>query len=219
MRGMVDGRVPDTILKTIFFEQIPQSLHDILIINSEADVSKLAVLADRVMEFRSPQISNLERSNVATSASHSRAGNDESKMAALQHQLTEVTHKLTAMQTNLEGSNMATSVSHLRAGNDGSNMATSVIHLRAGNGGSNMATSAGHFRTGNDKRNMAKTQQLLDNMAAMQHKLTEVTHELAAIKTDLSRRRPFDRQSRFNTRRSRFRGRQPPALQDTATTT
>lgn len=120
---MVDGRIPDTILKTIFFGQIPQSLHDILIVNSEMDVSKLAALADRVMKFRAPQLSSLERSYVATSASHPRAGNDESKMAAIQHQLKEVTQELAAIRTNLEESKMATSVGHLRTGNDESKMA------------------------------------------------------------------------------------------------
>ncbi|KAK1123295.1 hypothetical protein K0M31_008915 [Melipona bicolor] len=106
---------------------------------------------------------------MATSASHSRAGNDESKMAAMQHQLMEVTHELAAMRTNLEGPNMATSVGHFRAGNDES------------------------------------------KMAAMQYQLTEVTHKLAVIKTDL------DRQPRFNNRRSRSRGRLPPAQQHTTT--
>ncbi|KAK1137177.1 hypothetical protein K0M31_001701 [Melipona bicolor] len=84
MRSMIDRKVPDSILKTIFLEQIPQSLHDILVINSEADLSKLATLADRVMVFRSPQISNLEESNMATSVSHFRAGNDEPNMVKTQ---------------------------------------------------------------------------------------------------------------------------------------
>ncbi|KAK1120195.1 hypothetical protein K0M31_012566 [Melipona bicolor] len=52
-------------------------------------------------------------------------------------------------------------------------MATSVSHFRAGNDGSNIAISASHFRAGNDE--MAKTQQLMDNTAAMQYQLTEVT--------------------------------------------
>ncbi|KOX78966.1 hypothetical protein WN51_10178 [Melipona quadrifasciata] len=36
MRCMVDTKVPDTVLKTIFLE-VPQSLHDILVVNPEAD--------------------------------------------------------------------------------------------------------------------------------------------------------------------------------------
>ncbi|KOX69812.1 hypothetical protein WN51_06000 [Melipona quadrifasciata] len=113
MRSMVDKEVPDTILKTIFLEQIPQFLHDILVVNSEADLSKLAILADRVMEFCLPQISNLERSNMTISASHSRAddGYNETKMAdthqlrddmaAIQYQLVEMTYKMATMETNL----------------------------------------------------------------------------------------------------------------------
>ncbi|KAK1137178.1 hypothetical protein K0M31_001702 [Melipona bicolor] len=91
----------------------------------------MATLADRVMEPRLPQISNLEGSNMATSGSHSKeSNNDESKMAAMQHQLAEVTHQLAAMRTKLEGSNMATSASHPKADNDESKM-TAIQHQLA----------------------------------------------------------------------------------------
>lgn len=52
MKSKVDRNVPDSVLKIIFLEQLPQSLYDVLAINPEADLTTLALLADRVMEFR-----------------------------------------------------------------------------------------------------------------------------------------------------------------------
>ncbi|KAK9293481.1 hypothetical protein QLX08_011588 [Tetragonisca angustula] len=51
MRSMVDRNVPDSVLKTVFLEQVPQFLYDVLAVNPEADLTTLALLVDRVMEF------------------------------------------------------------------------------------------------------------------------------------------------------------------------
>ncbi|KAK1120255.1 hypothetical protein K0M31_012617 [Melipona bicolor] len=106
MRSMIDKKVPDTVLRTIFLEQIPQSLHNILVVSHDADLSTLAVLADRIMEFRLSQISSIDRANMAVSACQSRAdggfhennlaGSHQSRenLVAMQHQLAEMTHRI-----------------------------------------------------------------------------------------------------------------------------
>ncbi|KAK1120214.1 hypothetical protein K0M31_012581 [Melipona bicolor] len=72
-----------------------------------------------------------------------------------------------------------------------------------------MATSAIHSRTdgGYNETKMADTYQLRDDMAAIQYQLAEMTHKMATMETNLSRRRPFHRQPRFRDRRSQSRGR------------
>ncbi|XP_043524736.1 uncharacterized protein LOC122536430 [Frieseomelitta varia] len=43
-------------------EQVPPSLYDVLIVNSDADLTTLALLADRVMEFRPNFIASMSKS-------------------------------------------------------------------------------------------------------------------------------------------------------------
>ncbi|KOX74832.1 hypothetical protein WN51_14324 [Melipona quadrifasciata] len=57
------------VLKIIFLERVPQS-HDV---NQDADLITLALLADRVMEFRPSYIASISRLNMVTSAWQPRA--------------------------------------------------------------------------------------------------------------------------------------------------
>lgn len=112
MKSMVDRNVPDSVLKT-FLEQLPQSLYDVLAVNPGTDLTTLALLADRVMEFRPTYIASMNRSNMATSSWQSRAKNDhiENNMlipyqskddnATIQHQLAEITRRMAAMESNI----------------------------------------------------------------------------------------------------------------------
>ncbi|KAK1136518.1 hypothetical protein K0M31_001068 [Melipona bicolor] len=68
VRSMVEKNVPDSVLKTIFLEKVPQSLYDVLVVNPDADLITLALLADRVMKFWSSHIASMSRSNMVTSA-------------------------------------------------------------------------------------------------------------------------------------------------------
>ncbi|KAK9304201.1 hypothetical protein QLX08_004361 [Tetragonisca angustula] len=96
MGSMVDRNVPDSVLKTIFLEQVPQSLYAVLAVNPEADLTTLALLADRVMEFRPNYIESMSRSNLAISW-QPRTEDDTS----IQHQLAEITRRITAMESNI----------------------------------------------------------------------------------------------------------------------
>ena len=48
MRSMVDRNVLDSVSKTVSLEQVPQSLYDVLAVNTEAGLTTLALLTDRV---------------------------------------------------------------------------------------------------------------------------------------------------------------------------
>ncbi|KAK9302824.1 hypothetical protein QLX08_005313 [Tetragonisca angustula] len=41
MRSMVEKNVPDSVLKTVFLEQVLQSLYDVLAVNPDADLTTL----------------------------------------------------------------------------------------------------------------------------------------------------------------------------------
>ena len=65
LKNLAGNNVPDSILKTIFLEQIPSSLHDILMASDNNDLARLALLADKISEFKSSQISAVNRGNAS----------------------------------------------------------------------------------------------------------------------------------------------------------
>ncbi|KOX73840.1 hypothetical protein WN51_13918 [Melipona quadrifasciata] len=112
MRSMVEKNMPDSVLKIIFLEQIPQSVCNALAVRPDADLTTLALLADRVMEFRSSRITSMSRSNMATSAWQSRAedcyqednlviSHQPRENNVITHQLAEITRRMAAIETNM----------------------------------------------------------------------------------------------------------------------
>ncbi|CAD1473095.1 unnamed protein product [Heterotrigona itama] len=63
LRNLAGNNVPDSILKTVFLEQIPTSLHDILMASDSNDLARLAALADKITEFKSSQVSAMSQRN------------------------------------------------------------------------------------------------------------------------------------------------------------
>lgn len=66
LRSLAGNKVPDTILKSIFLEQVPGLMHDILIANEKPDLNKLAILADRVASLEQNHVAiPAQRNNMA----------------------------------------------------------------------------------------------------------------------------------------------------------
>ena len=59
----------EAILTSIFLEQVPLNLHDILVASAHTDLVSLASIADKIMEFRAPHFrAAISQSSVATPA-------------------------------------------------------------------------------------------------------------------------------------------------------
>lgn len=56
MRNLASGQLNDSLLKTLFLEQLPEDVRSILVISQVSDVSSLAHQADKIMSLRSPQV-------------------------------------------------------------------------------------------------------------------------------------------------------------------
>lgn len=54
MRNLSSGQCDDTLLKSMFLEQLPQQVSAILSASSETDLNKLAMLADKIMDLQRP---------------------------------------------------------------------------------------------------------------------------------------------------------------------
>ena len=107
LRGLAGSNVPDSLLKSIFLEQVPSSLHDILVASENPDLNKLAALADRVTEFRSPHVSSMERDNMAVRESNRTARADsmatredhaDTSNTTIVRQLAELTKRFDRME-------------------------------------------------------------------------------------------------------------------------
>ena len=115
LRGLAGSNMPDSVLKSIFLEQVPSSLHDILVASENPDLNKLAALADRVTEywlarvcsmernnmaeFQVPQVASLEQHRVATPApQNSMAARDDHVTTLLIQQIAELTREVGALK-------------------------------------------------------------------------------------------------------------------------
>lgn len=56
MRNLASGQLNDSLLKTLFLEQLPEDVRSILVISQVSDVSALALQADKIMSLRTPQV-------------------------------------------------------------------------------------------------------------------------------------------------------------------
>lgn len=54
LRNLAEGQVSDGVLRTIFMEQLPENVRTILAISEVADLSKLAMQADKILEMTKP---------------------------------------------------------------------------------------------------------------------------------------------------------------------
>ena len=110
LRNLAGNNVPDSMLKTIFL-QIPSSLRDILMASDNNDLARLALLADKISEFKSSQISAVNRGNASEFTGKVMMVREDSmaatcremkQMAAtrqeFEQRITELTRQLTALQ-------------------------------------------------------------------------------------------------------------------------
>lgn len=54
LRNLAEGQVSDGVLRTIFMEQLPENVRTILAISEVANLSKLAMQADKILEMTKP---------------------------------------------------------------------------------------------------------------------------------------------------------------------
>lgn len=54
MRNLSSGQCDEALLKSLFLEQLPQQVSAILSASSEQDLSKLALLADKILDLQRP---------------------------------------------------------------------------------------------------------------------------------------------------------------------
>ena len=113
LRNLAGSNIPDSILKTIFLEQIQSSLHDTLMASDNNDLARLALLADKITEFKSSQISAVSRGNAAEFAGEIMMVQEDSMTATcremlkqmvatrqeFEHRITELTRQLTLQTT------------------------------------------------------------------------------------------------------------------------
>lgn len=62
MRNLASGQLNDTLLKTLFLEQLPEDVRSILVISQVNDISSLALQADKIMSLRSQQVFSVNSS-------------------------------------------------------------------------------------------------------------------------------------------------------------
>ena len=99
LRGLARNNVSDAVLKNIFLEQVPRSMHDILIASETTGLNKLASLADRLAEFQAPQVASLEQHRVAAPAPQSSvAARDDHVTTLMIQQLAELTREVSALK-------------------------------------------------------------------------------------------------------------------------
>ncbi|XP_066600623.1 uncharacterized protein [Prorops nasuta] len=54
LRNLAAGQCSDSVLRTLFLEQIPESVRAVLVVSETLDLSKLAIQADKIMEMVKP---------------------------------------------------------------------------------------------------------------------------------------------------------------------
>ncbi|XP_043523046.1 uncharacterized protein LOC122535514 [Frieseomelitta varia] len=101
LRSLAEGRLAESVLTSMFLEQVPQNLHDILVASESTDLTKLAQIADKVME--TPHAAPITHGNMATSFLQQRSerqpeapGMDASQFLA--SQMAEILRRLTALE-------------------------------------------------------------------------------------------------------------------------
>ncbi|XP_043519882.1 uncharacterized protein LOC122533851 [Frieseomelitta varia] len=99
LRSLAGGRLEESLLTSIFLAQVPQNLHDILMDIENKDLTKLATIADMVMEIQTPHAAPITHGNMATSFLHQRP--EAPRMDASQFlvsQMAEILRRFTALE-------------------------------------------------------------------------------------------------------------------------
>ncbi|XP_046143417.1 uncharacterized protein LOC123988223 [Osmia bicornis bicornis] len=61
-RNLAGGQVGENVLRTLFLEQLPESMRTVLAISDTADLQRLALLADKIAEMSVPRVAAIEAS-------------------------------------------------------------------------------------------------------------------------------------------------------------
>ncbi|XP_046144410.1 uncharacterized protein LOC123988426 [Osmia bicornis bicornis] len=62
LRNLAGGQVGENVLRTLFLEQLPESMRTVLAISDTADLQRLALLADKIAEMSAPRVAAIEAS-------------------------------------------------------------------------------------------------------------------------------------------------------------
>ncbi|XP_046143429.1 uncharacterized protein K02A2.6-like [Osmia bicornis bicornis] len=62
LRNLAGGQVEENVLRTLFLEQLPESMRTVLAISDTADLQRLALLADKIAEMSVPRVAAIEAS-------------------------------------------------------------------------------------------------------------------------------------------------------------
>ncbi|XP_076235099.1 uncharacterized protein LOC143179672 [Calliopsis andreniformis] len=80
LRNLAGGQVGETVLRSLFLEQLPENVRSIIAISDTADLQRFALLADKVVKMSAPRVAAVETPNMAPS---DRVSALEEKMAKL----------------------------------------------------------------------------------------------------------------------------------------
>lgn len=64
--------VSETILTSIFLEQVPPNLNNILVTGAHTDIAMLVTIANKILEFRTPHLAAISQTTTATPATENK---------------------------------------------------------------------------------------------------------------------------------------------------
>ncbi|XP_018376537.1 PREDICTED: uncharacterized protein LOC108769827 [Trachymyrmex cornetzi] len=89
LRNLAGGQCNDSVLRTLFFEQLPENVRSVLAISEVTDLSILASQADRIYEIIKPTINTIASANAS--------------QAVLSNQIDDLTKRIDALARELRG--------------------------------------------------------------------------------------------------------------------
>ncbi|XP_039308631.1 uncharacterized protein LOC120358421 [Solenopsis invicta] len=95
IRNLAPVHVSDSIIKSMFLEQMPHQLRQILVANTDQDLDALTALADKLMEFSNPARLVVQQVNQADSDSST-----DSSLAAIIRRLDKIEARFTKAKRN-----------------------------------------------------------------------------------------------------------------------
>ncbi|CAG9772256.1 unnamed protein product [Ceutorhynchus assimilis] len=101
LRNLAGNQVSDTVLRTLFLEHLPEQVRGILSISEVADLTRLALQADKIMEVTKPSIFAIDKypsSSASTTASKQSISNNIDPSVTLEN----LTARIYALTKNFE---------------------------------------------------------------------------------------------------------------------
>lgn len=72
LRSLARKGVSETILTSIFLEQLTPNLNNILVASAHTDLAMLVTIADKILEFRTPHLAAIIQTTTATPVTESK---------------------------------------------------------------------------------------------------------------------------------------------------